>query len=141
MIFNENIVNLLKKGTKDAFESDEIPVCAVIFDKDQNVISCCSNCRQSTGNILGHAEILAIVEAGKVLGDWRLNGYSMLVNLEPCTMCSSVIKESRLDKVYFLLEKPDLDHVISINSEYVDGYEAEKSYFKELLTVFFDNRR
>lgn len=132
---------MLKVKAKEAFDKGEIPVSAVVLDKNQNVISCCCNDRQGSNNLLGHAEVLAILAAEECIGDWRLNGYSMVVNLEPCTMCSAIIKESRLDIVYFFVSKPDNDNVIGINSVYVEGYEDDRDYFRKLLMEFFDNMR
>ena len=105
MNINEEIINRLKDLAKQAFDNREIPVSAVIVDSLGNIISEGLNTRQSTGNVLGHAEINAILAAGDKLEDWRLDGYSIIVTLEPCEMCSCIIKESRLDKVYYFLQK------------------------------------
>lgn len=141
MNFDKLVMNKLHLAAEEAFVNGEVPVSAIVFDLDMNIVSCCCNNRQSTGNILGHAEILAILEAERKVGDWRLNGYRMLVNLRPCEMCSAVIRESRLDRVYFLVDKPDNDVNISDNFVLVDGYDEEKSYYKNLLTDFFNNMR
>lgn len=141
MIFSDEIMSLLRNLAREAFDKGEVPVSAVIFDKDQNIVAASGNLRQFSMNVLGHAEVLSILEAERKVGDWRLNGYCMLVNLEPCTMCSAIIRESRLDKVYFLIDKSDSEHLIDINSEYVDGYENDKVFFRSLLASFFDNMR
>ena len=141
MIINDEVRNLLKVNAKKAFDLGEIPVSAVIVDSNMNVICSAFNNRQSTSNILGHAEVLCILEAERLIGDWRLNGYSMIVNLEPCVMCSAIISESRLDNVCFMLEKPNLEHYFDIRSEYVEGYDEDKLYFRNLLTDFFEDMR
>lgn len=143
MEINVEVLNLMKEESLKAFRYDEIPVSCVIVDGEGNLVSEGINDRQSSRNVLGHAEINAIVKAGKKIGDWRLDGYSMIVSLEPCDMCNAVIKESRIDKVYYFLPKrtQDINKENTINKEELLGYEEEKGYFLELLTTFFDNKR
>jgi tRNA(Arg) A34 adenosine deaminase TadA len=143
MEISVEIINKLKDLAKQAFDNKEIPVSAVVVDSMGNIVSEGLNTRQSTGNVLGHAEVNAIQAAGNKLEDWRLDGYSMIVTLEPCEMCSCIIKESRLDKVYYFLPKKynDLEYNFNINKDQILGYEEDKEYFLELLTSFFDNKR
>ena len=68
----------------------EIPIGAVIV-KDGIIISRAHNLKEIFNDVTAHAEILAIREAAKVIGDWRLNGCEMYVTLEPCSMCASAI--------------------------------------------------
>ena len=143
MEISVEIINKLKDLAKKAFDNNEIPVSAIIVDSLGNIVSEGVNTRQSTGNVLGHAEVNAIQAAGNKLEDWRLDGYSMIVTLEPCEMCSCIIKESRLDKVYYFLPKKynDLEYNFNINKDQILGYDEDKEYFLELLTSFFDNKR
>ena len=143
MEISVEIINKLKDLAKQAFDNNEIPVSAIIVDSSGNIVSEGLNTRQSTGNVLGHAEVNAIQAAGNKLEDWRLDGYSMIVTLEPCEMCSCIIKESRLDKVYYFLPKKynDFEYNFNINKDQILGYEEDKEYFLELLTSFFDNKR
>lgn len=143
MEISVEIINKLKDLAKQAFDNNEIPVSAIIVDSLGNIVSEGLNTRQSTGNVLGHAEVNAIQAAGNKLEDWRLDGYSMIVTLEPCEMCSCIIKESRLDKVYYFLPKKynDLEYNFNINKDQILGYGEDKEYFLELLTSFFDNKR
>ena len=143
MEISVEIINKLKDLAKQAFDNNEIPVSAIIVDSLGNIVSEGLNTRQSTGNVLGHAEVNAIQAAGNKLEDWRLDGYSMIVTLEPCEMCSCIIKESRLDKVYYFLPKKynDFEYNFNINKDQILGYEEDKEYFLELLTSFFDNKR
>lgn len=128
---------------KKAYRNGEIPVSAVIIDQKGKVISSAFNNRQKKANVLGHAEILAILKAEKKNKDWRLNGYKMVVSLEPCDMCSMIIKEARLDEVYYFIPKKihDFDNIISVNKFQINGYDDYKKKFKDLLTSFFDNKR
>jgi len=67
----------------------------------------------------------------------------MFVSLEPCKMCSMVIKESRLDEVYYFVVKNDDETNIGVEIAQflVEGHDSEKEYFSNLLTSFFDNMR
>ena len=143
MNIDKKVLDLLLKNAKKAYKKGEIPVSAVILDQSGNVISSSLNDRQKKCNVLGHAEINAIIKAEKKIRDWRLDGYSMIVTLEPCNMCSMIIKESRLDKVYYFLPKrSDNDSwEINIEKEQIDNYVEYTNSFKHLLTAFFNNKR
>lgn len=143
MNLDKKVLDLLLKNAEKAFKKGEIPVSAVILDQSGKIISYSNNDRQRKCNVLGHAEINAILKAEKKIRDWRLDGYSMIVTLEPCNMCSVIIKESRLDKVYYFLPKKNDDNSweININKEQINNYKEYTSKFKQLLTVFFNNKR
>ena len=127
---------------KKAYKKGEIPVSAVIVDKNGRLVSGAFNNRQSCCNVLGHAEILAILKAERKNRDWRLDGYSMIVSLEPCDMCSMIIKESRLNNVYYFVPKKSESNLdVFIQKSEIVGYEEYKEQFKDLLTSFFDNKR
>ena len=79
---------------------DDIPVCAMIV-KDNNIISLQINKREKTNIATSHAEILAIEEANKKLGCWRLDDCDMYVTLEPCPMCAWAIINARIKNLYF----------------------------------------
>lgn len=143
MILSDEVIKYIKEGSLNAFNNNEIPVSCVIIDSEGNIVSTGINNRQASRNVLGHAEINAIVKAEQNIGDWRLDGYSMIVSLEPCDMCNAVIKESRIDKVFYFLPKKtqDINTENNINKYEIEGYGDEKAYFLELLTTFFDNKR
>ena len=142
MEIDEKVLNELYVKAKESFERKEIPVAAAIFDQNNNLISIAGNNRQGNCNVLGHAEINCILKTEKAIGDWRLDGYYMIVTLEPCDMCSMVIKESRLDKVlYFLPRKTPSKYNIDIYKQEIEGYSNLKENLNDLLTVFFENMR
>jgi len=85
---------------KLALQEDEVPVGAVIV-KDGKIIARGYNRRMQKHDPTSHAEVEAIREAAKALGDWRLNGCTMYVTLEPCVMCAGAIAQCRLDSVIF----------------------------------------
>lgn len=81
-----------------AFRQEETPIGCVIVYQDK-IIARGYNKRNGKKNTLAHAEILAINKATKVLGDWRLEGCTMYVTLEPCPMCAGAIIQARIDRV------------------------------------------
>ena len=89
-----------------SLKTDDIPIGAIIIYKDK-VIGTGYNTRERDENIFGHAEVNAILEAQKILGNWNLSGSVMYVTLKPCRMCSEIIKQSRISEVYYLLDKPE----------------------------------
>ena len=143
MDIDKKVLDLLIKNAKKAYKKGEIPVSAVILDQSGNVISSSFNDRQKKCNVLGHAEINAILKAEKKIRDWRLDGYYMIVTVEPCNMCSMIIDEFRLDIVYYFLpKKSDNDSwEINIEKEQIDNYVEYTNSFKYLLTDFFNNKR
>ncbi len=85
---------------KQAKEKGEVPVGAVIV-KDGKIVGEGKNNREETNSALGHAEILAIANANKELGSWRLDGCTLYVTLEPCPMCAGAIINARIPTVVF----------------------------------------
>ena len=94
--FMKKAVALAKK----AYKKDEVPVGAIIV-KDNKIIAKAINKRQSKKQATFHAEILAINKACKKLKDFRLNGATMFVTLEPCAMCLGAIMNARIETLVF----------------------------------------
>ena len=84
-----------------ARETGDVPVGAVVVDADGHIIGRGWNCREAHHDPTGHAEIVALREAARALGTWRLIGCTLIVTLEPCTMCAGAILASRVDRVVF----------------------------------------
>lgn len=85
-----------------AFDDGEVPVGAVIVKKTTGeIVGEGRNMRETAKNALAHAEIMAIDQACKKLGGWRLPECEMYVTLKPCPMCCGAIINSRIDNVYF----------------------------------------
>ena len=93
-------MRLALDNAEKAKEIDEVPVGAVIV-KDGEVIGSAFNTRETSGNAVNHAEIIAIGQACEKVGNWRLIGCDMYVTLEPCAMCTGAIINARIDNVYF----------------------------------------
>ena len=134
---------------REAATDGDVPVGAVIV-REKAVIARASNRTVRDQDPTGHAEILAIREASRVVGDWRLSGCTLFVTLEPCAMCAGAIVLARLDRVVFgafddkagmagsvgdLLRHPRLNHRPQVQANVLA---AETGM---LLSEFFRRRR
>lgn len=132
-----------------AAREDEVPVGAVIVHQDR-VIAAAHNQRERLQDPTAHAEMIAITQAAHSLGNWRLDGCTLYVTLEPCPMCAGAMVLARLpllvygamdpkagavDSLYRLLSDPRLNHRVQI----VSGVLA--SQCGALLTRFFQQKR
>ena len=132
-----------------AFYEDEVPIGAIIVYKEQ-IIARAHNTKEKQKNPLCHAEIIAINQACKALGDWRLDECEMYVTVEPCLMCCGAILHSRIHKVTYgttnskfgyaesinqILTDPRNNHLVKIES----GICAEEC--QKLMTNFFESKR
>ncbi|MFD1505578.1 nucleoside deaminase [Georgenia yuyongxinii] len=84
---------------RDALTSDDVPVGAVVLGPDGAEIGSGRNRREADGDPTAHAEILALRQAATTLGTWRLEGCTLVVTLEPCTMCAGAIVLARVGRV------------------------------------------
>ena len=80
---------------------DDVPIGAVVFDPDGVELAAAHNEREATGDPTAHAEILALRRAAAVRGAWRLDGCTLVVTLEPCTMCAGALVLARIDTLVF----------------------------------------
>jgi tRNA(adenine34) deaminase len=133
----------------EAAADGEIPVGAVVVDREGRIIGRGRNRRES-GDPLGHAEIYAISEAARAIGDWRLEGTTMVVTLEPCAMCAGALVNARVERLVFgaydpkagfcgslgnLVQDPRLNHRLQVEG----GFMEEQS--REMLKEFFRTLR
>ena len=81
--------------------SGDVPVAAIILNNKGEVISTGVNQRELQNNPIAHAEIVAIQKAANALGDWRLDGCTLIVTLEPCAMCAGAIAQARIPRLVF----------------------------------------
>ena len=110
----ERVMKEALKQAKKGFDKGECPIGCVIV-KDGKVLVRAHNMKLSKCNPILHAEVVAIDKACRKIGDWRLNDCDMYVTLEPCTMCSGAIVQSRIRKVYFGAYEPKSGAVCSCN--------------------------
>ena len=133
-----------------AAESDDVPVGALVVDADGTVLGAGRNTRERDADPTGHAEIVAIRAATAARGEWRLEGCTLVVTLEPCTMCAGAIVASRLERLVFgaFDEKAGAvgslwdvvrDRRLNHRPEVVSGVLADESSI--LLRQFFEGHR
>ena len=133
---------------KKAYLSGEVPIGAVIV-KDGEIIAKAHNLKETLKSSIAHAEILAIQEASKRIGDWRLTGAEMYVTVEPCSMCASAIAQARISKLHIGTFNKDmgacgtvlniLDY--DIFNSYVEINWCYNKRCSELISKFFYERR
>lgn len=109
---DEEFMHIALEEAKKASFDGEVPVGALIV-KDGEIIGRGHNCREVKDDISSHAEIEAIKDAESKIGDWRLNGCTLYVTLEPCLMCSGAILQSRITKIVFGSTDPKDGAVVS----------------------------
>ncbi|MFC8074424.1 tRNA adenosine(34) deaminase TadA [Streptomyces sp. NPDC057307] len=128
----------------------DVPVGAVVLSPDGSVLATGHNERELTGDPTAHAEVLALRRAAAKLGAWRLTGCTLVVTLEPCTMCAGALVQSRVARVVYgaLDEKAGAagslwdvvrDRRLNHRPEVIQGVLADEC--SELLTAFFRDRR
>jgi tRNA(adenine34) deaminase len=92
----------------------DVPVGAVVFDATGRELSTGRNERERTGDPTAHAEIIALRAAARVLGQWRLTGCTLVVTLEPCTMCAGALVLARIATLVFGAWEPKTGAVGSL---------------------------
>jgi tRNA(adenine34) deaminase len=135
---------------REALTTDDVPVGAVVVDADGSVLATGRNRREADGDPTAHAEVIALREASRARGSWRLDGCTLVVTLEPCTMCAGAVvlgrvdrlvygatdpKAGAVDSLYDVVRDPRLNH----RPEVVGGVLAEEC--GDLLRDFFRARR
>ena len=146
---DEKYMRLALLEAKKAYDKDEVPVGAVIVRNDK-VLAKGHNLRESKNDPTMHAEIVATRKACKKLNSWRLEGATIYVTIEPCSMCAGTILWARMDKVVYgasdpkggslggsfnLYEMPNLNH----HPQIVGGVLKEEC--GELMSKFFKSKR
>jgi tRNA(adenine34) deaminase len=133
-----------------AVQGGDVPVGAVVLAPDgTTVLAAGHNEREATGDPTAHAEILALRRAAAGLGEWRLSGCTLVVTLEPCTMCAGALVQSRVERVVYGArdEKAGAtgsvwdvvrDRRLNHRPEVIEGVLTEEC--AALLTTFFRDR-
>ncbi|MFE9327158.1 nucleoside deaminase [Nocardia sp. NPDC052278] len=108
------MVRVAIAAAADAGDRD-VPVGAVVFDADGRELARAANAREALGDPTAHAEILALRRAAAVVGDgWRLEGCTLAVTLEPCTMCAGALVLARVGRLVFGAWEPKTGAVGSL---------------------------
>jgi tRNA(adenine34) deaminase len=146
--YNEKYMLEALIEAKKAFEIDEVPIGAVIVKEDK-IIARAYNKRNTDKNTLSHAELIAINQASKVVGDWRLDNCTMYITLEPCPMCAGAIVQARIPRVVIaannikagcagsivnLLEEDRFNHQVNVTRQVLEEESSMllKTFFREL---------
>lgn len=136
------------RQAKKARALEEVPIGCVIVSGGK-IIARGYNRRNTDKNTLSHAELNAIRKASKKLGDWRLEGCTMYVTLEPCQMCAGALVQSRIDRVVVgcmnpkagcagsilnLLQMPEFNHQVELETGVLEEECSQmmKDFFREL---------
>jgi tRNA(adenine34) deaminase len=130
--------------------SADVPVGAVVVDADGEVVGVGCNARELTGDPTAHAEVLALRAASAALGTWRLSGCTLVVTLEPCTMCAGALVLARVSRLVFgatdakagavgSLWDVVRDRRLNHRPEVVSGVLADEC--GSVLRAFFEGRR
>jgi tRNA(adenine34) deaminase len=152
MSFTDDLWNmsLALEESEKAYKIDEVPIGAVIVDENEKVLAKTYNLKEQTHDPLGHAEILAIKAAAKVISNWRLSGCTLYVTCEPCPMCLAAMVQARIKTLVFGAYDPkggalslgyDLYKDERLNHKFIvqgglRGFECSK-----LLSQFFKEKR
>ena len=141
-----DLMGELLKDLAEMSNSVDVPVGALVLDKNLEVIAKSFNNRVEKNDPTAHAEIEVIRIAGQKLNNWRLDDCTLLVTLEPCQMCSGAILQSRISRVVFGAFEPKTGFLVSKNSssentniEIISGVMEEES--AKILSNWFQNRR
>ncbi len=97
-----------------AADHDDVPIGAVVLDRAGTVVAQAGNERELLADPTAHAEVLALRRAAAALGSWRLSGCTLVVTLEPCTMCAGALVLARVDRVVFGAFDPKAGAVASL---------------------------
>ena len=146
MIYKIDYMELAINEAIKAREKQEVPVGAIIVDKNGNVIAKAHNLVETRNDATSHAEKLVIEKALKITGNRYLNNYDIWVTLEPCIMCASIIKQTRIRRIYYGAEDKKggaIDNGVRTFSncrykakyEVYSGFSAKKS--EKLIKEFF----
>lgn len=145
---DEKYMKAALKEADKAYALGEVPIGCVIVHEGK-IIGRGYNRRNTDKNTLAHAEITAINKASRKIGDWRLEGCTMYVTLEPCQMCAGAIVQSRMDRVVMgtrnpkagcagsilnILRMEEFNHQVDIteNIMHEECTEILQKFFKEL---------
>jgi len=133
-----------------ALDAGDVPVGAVIVDPSGLVVAADHNRREVDGDATAHAELLAIRSASRAAGDWRLDGHTLVVTLEPCAMCAMAAVWARLERIVFAVPDPKAgaawslynlpqDERLNHRCDLIGGVAADEA--AALLQSFFQARR
>ena len=101
MKYEEAMAKAIELARVAASASGDVPVGAIVLNSSGEVIATGANQRELLHNPVAHAEVIAIQKAASAIGDWRLDGCTLVVTLEPCAMCAGAIAQARIPRLVF----------------------------------------
>lgn len=146
----DDAMRVALEAAQAAEQHGDIPIGAVVLDPAGEIIAVAGNERELHQDPTGHAEVVALRRAAAAVGEWRLEGCTMVVTLEPCTMCAGAIVSSRIGHLVFgafdekagavaslfdVVRDPRLNHQVRVTSGILAGECAV------VLERFFRERR
>ena len=145
----EQYMRLALELAAAALEAGEVPVGCVIADERGNIAGCGQNTRERSRSVLGHAELSAIDAACRARGDWRLDGCTLFVTLEPCPMCAGAILNARLSRVVYGAREARFGSCGSVVDLFSENYGFHPAVYRgvlepecrALMERFFKNMR
>nr|WP_280633676.1 nucleoside deaminase [Nocardioides sp. 1609] len=146
----DDAMGVALEEARAALATGDVPIGAVVLGPDAAVLGRGRNVREADHDPTGHAEVVALREAARTIGAWRLTGCTLVVTLEPCTMCAGAAVLARVERVVFAAHDDKAGAVGSLwdvvrdrrlnhRPEVVAGVLAAESAL--LLTDFFGGRR
>jgi len=150
MKYEEAMAKAIELARAAASASGDVPVGAIVLNKNNEVIATGANQKEMSHNPVAHAEMIAIQKAASAIGNWRLDDCTLVVTLEPCAMCAGAIAQARIPRLIFgawdekagavgsqwdLLRDPRQLH----KPEVIAGVMAEEC--TALLAEFFQEKR
>lgn len=147
---DEALVRRALTVARTAVDTEDVPIGAVLIDADGTELASACNAREALADPTAHAEVLALRAAAAVLGRWRLDGVTLAVTVEPCTMCAGAIALARVSRVVFGAWEPKTgaagslwdvlrDQRMAHRPEVVGG--VLETECAALLAEFFSDRR
>lgn len=144
-----SLLELALDEAKQAFDKDEVPVGAVIVDASGQIVGRGHNLKETLCDATAHAEIIALKDAQKTIGDWRLNGCVMVSTLEPCPMCLGALIHSRLETLVYGakdLKWGAVETKVRLNEPGVFNHYINSLYMPHegcvsIIKIFFKNKR
>lgn len=148
MEIHEKFMRAALKEAEKAREQDEVPIGAVAV-LDGKIIARGHNTRERTGNAINHAEIIVIAKACKKVGNWRLDGVTLYVTIEPCPMCMGAALNARLPELVYGADDPKggcCGSLYDLNEgKYNHKIDIKKGILKEdcakIIRTYFEEKR
>ena len=131
-------MNIAINEAKKALKHNEVPVGAIIV-KDNKIIAKAHNKREKTNDVTKHAEMIAISKACKKLKNWRLEGCTIYITMEPCMMCCGAIEQSRISKIVEGIKNENYGNIENIDTKNISQLCEDEC--KKMVQDFFKNKR